>query len=86
VESCPQQPERTLCAPKEKVEDINHKYPACRGGIPPAPQYDGACVSACVVDASGIGLGILRGDCANAADKCVPCVDPVSQQRTGACD
>jgi hypothetical protein len=39
-----------------------------------------------VVDASGIGLGILRGDCANAADKCVPCVDPVSQQRTGACD
>ena len=86
AETCPQQPERTLCAPKEKVQDLAHKYPACRGGIPPAPLYDGACVSGCVVDASGLGLGLLRGDCASTADKCVPCVDPVSQQRTGACD
>jgi hypothetical protein len=82
TESCEQKGEKYLCAPVEKVQDFAFKYPACTAGTFGA----GACLPACIVDANPNGALLTRADCVKPDDKCVPCVNPLDQTRTGACD
>jgi hypothetical protein len=76
------------CVPDQKVRDQNYKFPSCRAaacilGIC-APRVDGACVPDCVPD-PGI-RGIIDRDTCAAGELCAPCVNPLTQARTGACD
>ena len=81
-ESCPQTNGRWLCAPIEKVKDINFKYPSCTTLV----SGPGACVSACIADQTAEGRILSRRDCAKTDDKCAPCNDPTSGMPTGACN
>jgi hypothetical protein len=80
-ESCPQTGGRWLCAPIEKVKDINFKYPRCTTLV----SGPGACVSACIADQTAAGRVLQQRDCMSG-DKCAPCNDPTSGMSTGACD
>ncbi len=85
-----------VCAPKIKLNDITAKFPKCQvllAGIPvPAgdPNQFGGCVPKCIADAQIAanpltGLGLAQSDC-QAGWMCAPCINPLDQKRTGACD
>jgi hypothetical protein len=85
-----------VCAPTIKLNDINAKFPKCQvllAGLPvPAgdPNQFGGCVPKCIADAQIAanpltGLGLAQSDC-QAGWMCAPCVNPLDQKRTGACD
>lgn len=85
-----------VCAPTLKLNDINAKFPKCQvllAGIPvPAgdPNQFGGCIPKCIADAQVAanpltGLGLAQSDC-QAGWMCAPCVNPLDQTRTGACD
>ncbi len=77
------QPDAYLCVPDELL-DPNHAPPACSARSLLIGEYTGVCLSDCL-DFGLKGLALARGDCAPQS-KCVPCVDPLSGQPTGACD
>jgi hypothetical protein len=74
----PQGGAQVVCAPAEKVRDFAFKYPSCANGA-------GACISSCLIQANPNANLLYRDVCAED-EKCVPCVNPVDQTRTGACD
>lgn len=85
-----------VCAPTLKLDDLNAKFPKCQvllAGIP-VPQGDpnqfGGCIPKCIADAQIAAnpltaLGLAQSDC-QAGWLCAPCVNPLDQTRTGACD
>jgi len=74
----PQAGAQVACAPAEKVRDFAFKYPPCANGA-------GACISTCLIQSNPNAGLLLRDICADD-EKCVPCINPTDQTRTGACD
>jgi hypothetical protein len=81
----------TVCAPTEKVLDLNYKFPTCMvGGLAAVLEPNGACVPAYLVKPEQVALigpiGTPSPPCA-ADEYCAPCTDPtMGGVRTGACD
>lgn len=79
----------SLCAPLLKINNPSAKFPTCRlpaaslACTPPILNLgcDGGCVPSCLAE----GQPISQGTC-GAGELCAPCVDPLSGERTGACD
>lgn len=69
---------QVLCAPAEKVRNLAFKYPPCANAA-------GACIPACLIQ-SNPNAGVLLRDVCAQDEKCVPCINPLDQTRTGACD
>jgi hypothetical protein len=85
-----------VCVPKIKLQDMSAKFPTCQvllAGIPvPAgdPNQFGACIPQCIADNQIEGnillaLGLAQSDC-DSGWACAPCVNPLDQTPTGACD
>jgi hypothetical protein len=80
-----------VCAPIEKANDLNYKFPSCQvGGLAALLEPQGACVPAYIVPQEQrdlIGpLGTPSPPCA-ADEYCAPCTNPLEGgERTGACD
>ncbi|HEX4338596.1 MAG TPA: hypothetical protein VH062_21975 [Polyangiaceae bacterium] len=85
-----------VCAPKLKLNDLSAPLPKCQAtlfGIPvPAgdPNQFGACIPQCIADAQIAanplyGAALAQSDCMDGW-VCAPCVNPLDQTRTGACD
>jgi hypothetical protein len=85
-----------VCAPKEKLNDINAKFRQCVAmllGIPVPvgdPNHFGGCIPKCIADAQiaanpAAAAGIAQSDCP-VGYMCAPCINPLDQKRTGACD
>jgi len=85
-----------VCAPKEKLNDINAKFAQCVAmllgvEVPVSdPAHFGGCIPKCIADAQIaanplVGAGIAQSNCP-AGYMCAPCVNPLDQTRTGACD
>jgi hypothetical protein len=84
----------TVCAPIEKANDLNYKFPTCTpGGLAALLVPDGACVPAYIVPEDQIALiGPLGEGCA-PDEYCAPCVNPLEPDpatgqpiSTGACE
>jgi hypothetical protein len=90
VESCTQ-PDH-VCAPTEKVKDINYNFPACTpsnpiaAGAQPGPNgQKGGCVPKYLVT-DPIQLTVLLQDTCQVNELCAPCTNPLSNNApTGAC-
>ena len=85
-----------VCAPKVKLNDINAKFAQCVAmllgvEVPVGdPAHFGGCIPKCIADAQIaanplVGAGIAQSNCP-AGWMCAPCVNPLDQTRTGACD
>ena len=80
-----------VCVPAAIVADPTYRFPACTAsvsvvaGTPGVPAGAGVCVPKCIVDSTQYGPNINQGSCADAADKCVPCKNPINGQDSGAC-
>ena len=67
-----------VCAPLEKVNDINYKFPACTSLTGP-----GACIFPCF---AGANAAILQpGPTCTGGTVCAPCTNPLDGTVTGAC-
>lgn len=83
-----------LCAPTEKVKDINYKFPACTGGLGAGacvPKYlalyaggDPTSQLAATFFATCSSLGVTGLPAGNDW-LCAPCTNPLNGQPTGAC-
>jgi hypothetical protein len=74
-----------LCVPAKPVATPGAKFACCTitpagGGAP----IQGACVSACVIDAGPVGPQLPQGSC-GGGEKCVPCANPIDGTLTGVC-
>jgi hypothetical protein len=67
-----------VCAPTEKVNDLNHKFPACDTVL----FGPGACIFACFAGANG---PILQPGTCTGGTVCAPCTNPLDGTTTGAC-
>ncbi len=78
-----------VCAPNEYVENQNYKAPDCddffRGFLFGSEFGPGKCLSKCVPEVADAPL-TGAGDCEGENVKCVPCISPLDNQPTGACD
>lgn len=86
-----------LCAPTEKVKDINFKYPTCAPQIqvlgitfPPDPTQPAVCLPKYIIDFQAqtnpnAGLLLQTVDC-QTGEICAPCKDPTTGATTHACD
>lgn len=70
-----------LCVPETFVKDPNYQPKKCKA----FNGFDGACMSVCVKQVAEV-VGILTQDVCEADERCAPCVDPRSNQPSGACD
>jgi hypothetical protein len=82
-----------LCAPIEKINNINFKFPSCDPqlqGFPPDPNQDGACLPQYIVtfqaQTQPLAANLTRSNCVKTDDICVPCVIPIVGTVTHACD
>lgn len=83
-----------LCAPADKVKNINFKYPACTGGLGAGacvPKYlalyaggDPISQLAAAAFATCASMGVTGLPAGNDW-LCAPCTNPLNQQPTGAC-
>lgn len=67
-----------LCAPIEKVNNLNYKFPTCDTGL----FGPGACIFACFAGANG---PILQPGTCTGGTVCAPCTNPLDGTQTGAC-
>jgi hypothetical protein len=86
-ETCPAD---NACIPSKIVEDPTYRFPSCKAEFffpltGPLPAGPGVCVPACIVDATQFGEFITEGDCSDPGDKCAPCIDPRTNEPSGAC-
>jgi hypothetical protein len=73
------------CVPDAKVRDQNYKFPTCQAQFPPFPAVPGGCVPDCIIT-DPLQRGILSRQTCAEGELCAPCVNPLTQARTGACD
>lgn len=78
-----------VCAPNEYVNDPNHQAPDCedtfRGIVFGSEFAPGKCLSTCIPEVEEAPL-TGAGDCEAENVKCVPCINPLDGESTGACD
>ena len=77
--SCSEQP-GSLCVPDAWVADPDAKPKSCRA----YGDAEGRCLSECLPDVAK-RVGKLRRDRCEAAERCVPCFDPITGEKTSAC-
>jgi hypothetical protein len=90
VDTCTQ-PDH-VCAPTEKVKDLNYNFPACTPSNPvtaaaqPGPNgQKGGCVPAYLVT-DPVQITFLLQDSCQAGELCAPCTNPLANNApTGAC-
>jgi hypothetical protein len=86
-DTCPNGQNYLCVAPRDFATNPSYKPPSCTGSILLLANYTGVCLPDCLAAFSGLqGLLIPQGSCANSGDKCAPCVNPLTQQTTGACN
>jgi hypothetical protein len=88
VDTCPTDSNAFKCVPNLKVRDINAKFPTCsipNPIIPSLPPDPGGCVPDCIITDALQRAVLLQRTCA-AGELCAPCVNPLTGQRSGACD
>jgi hypothetical protein len=78
-----------VCAPNEYVENQNYLAPDCddffRSFVFGSEFGPGKCLSECVPEVADAPL-TGAGDCEAENVKCVPCISPLDNMPTGACD
>jgi hypothetical protein len=85
-DTCPNGQNYLCVAPRDFATNTSYKPPSCTGLFLLVP-YTGVCLPACLPALSGTqGLLIPQGTCTLSTDKCIPCVNPVTLQATGACN
>jgi hypothetical protein len=67
-----------VCAPKSRVLDQGSCFARCESGFGP-----GACIPSFIV---GEQATLLQMATCEAGEVCTPCISPINQSRTGACD
>ena len=73
------------CVPTARAQNPDQKFASCMAAVAPFPAVPGGCVPDCIVtDAFQKGF-LTQGTCATG-ELCAPCVSPLDQMRTGACD
>jgi hypothetical protein len=74
------------CVPTARAQNPDMKFPSCMAaafGIFPA--VPGGCVPDCIVT-DPVQKGVLVQATCGTGELCAPCVSPLDQKRTGACD
>ena len=74
-----------LCVPTNKVADPNKCFVKCNSPL----GGNGACVATYIVESTsqGKGLSATLGDVGcNPGETCTPCISPLDQSVTHACD
>jgi hypothetical protein len=85
-DTCPTGQNYLCVAPRDFATNTSYKPPSCTGLFLLIP-YTGVCLPDCLPALSGTqGLLIPQGTCTRSTDKCIPCVNPVTLQATGACN
>jgi hypothetical protein len=73
------------CVPTTRAQNPDMKFPTCMAQVAPFPAVPGGCVPDCIItDPLQKGF-LVQGTCATG-ELCAPCVNPLDQMRTGACD
>jgi len=85
-DTCPNGQNYLCVAPRDFATNASYKPPSCTGTIL-VVNYTGVCLPDCLSALTGLqGLLIPQGTCTTSGDKCAPCVNPITQQNTGACN
>ncbi len=88
-DSCPQNGGELVCAPNEYVENQNYQAPDCndffRSFMFGSEFGPGKCLSKCIPEVADAPL-TGAGNCEAENVNCVPCLNPLSGESTGACD
>jgi len=73
------------CVPTTRAQNPDQKFPSCMASFAGLPAVPAGCVPDCIVtDAFQKGF-LSQGTC-GTGELCAPCVNPLDQTRTGACD
>jgi hypothetical protein len=81
-----------LCAPSEKIKNINFKFPSCEPQIPPFPadpNQPAACLPKYIIDfqaQTNTTAGLLAQSNCQTGEICAPCTNPLTGATTHACD
>jgi hypothetical protein len=86
LEDIPGCESEALCVPNKFIEDTGYQPPSCDAEADGTSLGDGACLPLCLALAGDDDAGDLEQDVCDEGEVCVPCVDPVSGEPTGACD
>jgi hypothetical protein len=87
TDTCPSGQSYLCVAPRAFATNASYKPPSCTGALLGFINYTGVCLPDCLPSLSGLqGVLLPQGTCTSSTDKCAPCVNPLTQQNTGACN
>jgi hypothetical protein len=73
------------CVPTARAQNPDMKFPTCMAAVAPFPPVPGGCVPDCIIT-DQFQKGFLSQGTCGTGELCAPCVSPLDQMRTGACD